>query len=85
MLSAFLSLVTLASVAVSSTCNPNFCSPDFGGREVSIVTKDGSMEWGWGDGQLSGGLRYQNVNSGSEFLVVPVLGFPAAFPAYRIW
>ncbi|KAK1215126.1 hypothetical protein PQX77_022280 [Marasmius sp. AFHP31] len=69
-----LSLIPLASVVVA-------CNPDFGGREVSIITKDGAAEWGWG----SGGLQYQNADNESEFLVVRVLGFPALFPAYHIW
>ncbi|KAF5381143.1 hypothetical protein D9757_009433 [Collybiopsis confluens] len=53
------------------------CTPDFGDRAVSIVTKSGKMEWGWGSGLNPVGPEYQVAsNDVAEFYVYYPLTLP---------
>ncbi|KAF9268344.1 hypothetical protein L218DRAFT_954704 [Marasmius fiardii PR-910] len=70
----FLALIIAFAVSTAYAAPATLCSPDIWGRSISIVTKSGNMEWGWGSGQNSAGLQYQAVsNEVGEFNVYPVL------------
>ncbi|KAG7097344.1 hypothetical protein E1B28_004700 [Marasmius oreades] len=76
-LASLVSFVAVATIAVAApSARDAQCHPNFGGRTVSIVTKEGGMEWGHGTLQVERALTYQTIRNGNGEFHVEFTGNP---------